>query len=423
MILVCVGALSPASVRAATFYVNATGPRGDGSGSSAENAADATPGKYDSFVRSHGVAGSTIIYAPGTYYVYPALPMYSGITHKGAGIDSTIIKMADNAADGPFTPMFLASGNKISNFKFTDVTVDFNATKSIWWKKGTGKCIAFAFSLADHCTIQRIKFINIGAKNSESFPVFFCVNGSANGRMNNNLVDSCIFTQPIIKGNNNGGLTCVQMADMLPGLTTDTTNVVSNNQFLKLKYPEYSDLPYAQGCSCPVAKNNVADGIDSLWFVEPTVTTFSGVTVQVTGNTLTNSGPLALILMHRTGNFAGDLNLEKNTVLMTEHPYALQGPGGPNGVSVCTYEDGNSAVGKITVQENTFTAPHSMGVSPTAVKVNPKAPNLFHMGNLAVINNVLVNFPQDGKEYDVTTDSNCIPHYTNMGNTFQKSVK
>lgn len=417
------GALIPIHAHAADFYINAAGPRGDGSGSSAENAADATPGKYNSFVQAHNVAGTTIIYAPGTYYDYPALSMFSGVTHRGSGIDSTIIKIPDGAADGSFTPLFLANGGKISNFRFTDATIDFNASKSAWWKKGTGKCIAFAFSLADHCTIQRIKFINIGSRNSESFPVFFCVGGSANGRMNNNLVDSCIFTQPIVKGNTNGGLTCIQMADMLPGLTTDTTNVASNNQFLKLKYPEYSDLPYAQGCSCPAAKNNIADGIDSLWFVEPTTTTFAGVTVQVTGNTLTNCGPIALVLMHSTGNFAGNLSVKKNTVLMTQHPYAFQGPGGPLGVSVATYEAGNSPVGNITVEENTFTAPLPLAVSPTAVRVNPKSPNFFHTADLSVAGNILINFPRDGKEYNVSEDAAYVRHYANTGNTFHENVK
>ena len=77
----------------------------------------------------------------------------------------------------------------------------------------------------------------------------------------NHLVDSCIFTQPIASGNTNGGVTCVQMGDALPGIT-DYTNVVSNNQFINLNYPTYSDLGYAQCCSCPVAENNTASGVD-----------------------------------------------------------------------------------------------------------------------------------------------------------------
>jgi hypothetical protein len=165
----------PATVRATNFYINASGALGNGSGSSAANSASATPGNYNSIVSSQSAAGTTIVYAPGTYYVYPALPMYSGVVHQGSGIDSTFIKMANGAASGTFTPMFLAQNSTaaaVSNFKFTDATFDFNSNNTAWWSQGTGTSIAFAFSLADHCTIQRIKFINIGAKNEEAFPIF-----------------------------------------------------------------------------------------------------------------------------------------------------------------------------------------------------------------------------------------------------------
>ena len=81
------------SVEAANFYINAAGARGDGSGASAENAADASPGKYNAIVQARKTPGTVIVYAPGTYYDFPALPMYSGVTHQGAGVDSTIIKI------------------------------------------------------------------------------------------------------------------------------------------------------------------------------------------------------------------------------------------------------------------------------------------------------------------------------------------
>jgi hypothetical protein len=412
-------------IHAADFYINASGAQGDGSGSSAENAADASPGKYTTVVTAQKTPGTVINYAPGTYYVWPALPMYSGVTHKGAGIDSTIIKIADGSADGNFTPIFLSMTPTISNFVFTDATVDFNSDKTLWWKKGSGKCIAFAFSLADHCTLQRIKFIHIGSKkDQESFPVFFNVSGSAKGLVHDNLVDSCIFTDPIKQGNSKGaGLTCIQMADDLPNITTDTSNVVSNNQFLNLKAPEFSDLGYAQCASAPKVVKNTASGIDSLWFVEPgsahpgPSSTFDNVKVEVSGNTLTNCGQVAFILMHPNGRFGGSLNVQNNTDALTEAPYLRQGPSKPCGFAVATFWPGNSAVGDITIQGNTFTAPTPHVGAPTAIQVNPKAPNFFTVSSLTLLNNTYVNFPTPGAENDITADATYNPHFTDRGHS------
>jgi len=413
LVLVLV-AVSTVCASAANFYISASGPSGDGSGSSAANAADAsTQDKFRTINESQKSPGTVITYGPGTYEVSPAFTMYDGVTHQGAGIDATIIKVADGSAAGSFAPMWLAGKGTISNFKFTDATIDFNSTHTAWWAKGKGMSMAFAFSTADHCTIQRVKFINIGARGMESFPVFFDIGGSANGNINHNLVDSCIFTQPIASGNKDGGLTCIQMADSLPGITTDTTNVVSNNKFLNLKYPEYSDLGYAQCCSCPVATNNTATGVDSLWFVEPgssgpgPISTFTGVTVQVKDNTTTDSGPIALILMHPNGTF-GNIDVENNTVGMTQAPYKFQGPSVPTGFAVATYWPGDSAVGNITVQNNTFTAPLPLIKPPVVVQANPTAPNKFHVASLSVLNNTLVNFPQNGKAYNVATEANSV---------------
>jgi hypothetical protein len=409
---------------AADFYISASGPSGDGSGSSAVNAADAsTQDKFRTINESHKTPGTVIIYGPGTYEVSPAFTMYDGVTHQGAGIDSTIIKVADGSAAGTFAPMWLAAKGTISYFKFTDATIDFNSTNTAWWAKGMGMSMAFAFSTADHCTIQRVKFIHMGARGLESFPIFFNIGGSSKGNINHNLVDSCVFTQPIAAGNTKGGLTCIQMADSLPDITTDTTNVVSHNQFLNLKYPEYSDLGYAQCCSCPVATDNTATGVDSLWFVEPgssgpgPIFTFTGVTVQVKDNTTTDSGPIALILMHPNGTF-GNIDIENNTVGMTQTPYKFQGPSVPTGCAVATYWAGNSTVGNITVQNNTFTAPLPMTKPPIAIQANPTAPNLFHIASLSVLNNRLVNFPQNGKEYNITTDPAYNPNYKTSGTMF-----
>jgi len=426
-----VGLLVPTYVRAANYYINASGAMGNGSGSSAANAADASSAlKYSNIINAQNSSGTVINYAAGTYYVYPAYSMYSGVTHQGAGIDKTIIKIPNGGASGSFTPLFLASGSTISNFQFFDATIDFNSSNTAWWTSNTEGCsIAFAFSLADHCTIQRVKFINIGTKGEESFPIFFNVGGSASGNMNHNLVDSCIFTQPIASGNTNGGVTCVQMGDALPGITTDNTNVVSNNQFINLNYPTYSDLGYAQCCSCPVAENNTASGVDSLWFVEPgssgsgAISTFteSNLTVQVTGNTVINSGPVAFVLMHPNGTF-GNLNVQNNTVGMTEYPYKYQGFSVPTGVAIDQDWAGNPAVGNITIQSNTFTAPNPEVNSPVAVQANPISPDLFHMASLTVENNILVNFPQDGKQYTVTSNTAYNPNYTNTGNTFDAAL-
>jgi len=421
------GLLFHTNVHAASYFINASGPLGDGSGSSAANAADAsTPAKYRAINQTHTTPGTVITYAPGTYLVTPAFSMFNGVTHQGSGIDSTIIKVQDGSASGPFAPMWLADNGTISNFKFFDATIDFNPTKQAWWAAGKGGCMAFAFSTADHCAILRVKFINIGARNVESFPIFFIVSTSAKGNLNHNVVDSCVFTQPIVHGNTNGGLTCIMMADAEPKTTADNTNIVSNCEFFNLKSPEYSDLPYTQCCTCPVAINNKATGVDSLWFVEPGTQSlgnnvfFTGQTVQVTGNTLMDSGPVALILMHPNGNFAGNLDVRNNKVGMTRHPYYLQGPRGPEGVAIEQYWAGNPPLGNIVVQNNTFTAPLPKAVSPCAVSADmSRGPEkYFHMASLAVLNNTFVNFPRDGKELQVTTDAAYNPNYTHTGNTF-----
>ena len=327
--------------------------------------------------------------------------------------------------------MWLADKGTISSFKFFDATIDFNPTTQPWWSKGTGGCIAFAFSTADYCTIQRVKFINIGARNQESFPIFFIVSTSAKGNLNHNLVDSCIFTQPVVHGNTNGGLTCIMMADAAPKITVDNTNVVSNCQFLNLKAPEYSDFPYVQCCTCPVAINNKATGVDALWFIEPGTQTlgnnvfFTGQTLQVTGNTLIDSGAVASILMHPNGNFAGNLNVQNNKVEMTQHPYFKQGPRGPAGVTIEQYQAGDPPLGNITVQNNTFTAPLPKATSPRVVSadVSEGSGKYFHMASLQVLNNTLVNFPQDGQELKVTTIPAYNPNYTHTGNTFASGTQ
>ena len=416
----------PASARAASYFINARGALGDGSGSSAANAADAsTPQKYRAINQTRSAPGTVIVYAPGTYLVTPAFSMFDGVSHQGAGIDATIVKIEDGAAAGPFAPMWLAEKGTVSRFGFFDATIDFNSTRQPWWTANAGSSIAFAFSTADHCTVQRVKFVNMGARKRESFPVFFIVGPSSKGNLHHNLVDSCVFTQPVARGNTDG-LTCVMMADAAPGITVDNTNVVSRCRFLDLKAPEHSDLPYSQCCTCPVATDNEASGVDALWFIEPGTQTlgdnvfFKGQTVQVTGNTLADSGEVALILMHPNGNFAGELNVQNNRVGMTAHPYFKQGPRGPTGVSVEQYWAGDPPVGKITVRSNTFVAPTPAGTPPRAVSADFAAGSghTFRLAGLAVLDNTFVNVPPGIDALHVTKDPARNPNFTQAGNVF-----
>jgi hypothetical protein len=410
---------------AASYFISAAGAQGDGSGSSAENAADAsTQDKYHAINEAQNKPGTVIVYAPGTYLVSPAFGMFDGVAHRGAGIDKTIIKIADGAAAGGFTPMWLAGKGRISNFTFTDATIDFNSEHTAWWRAGQGCSMAFAFSTADHCTIQRVKFIHMGGRKQESFPVFFVHGKSGPGNVNHNLIDSCVFTEPIANGNTDGGLTCIMMADAEPKITVDNTNVVSNCAFLDLKGPEHSDFPYTQCCTCPVARNNTARAVDALWFIEPGTQTmgnnvfFKGQTVEVSGNHLLDSGELALILMHPNGTFAANLDVERNFVEMTQHPYLKEGPRGPTGVSIETYWAGNSSVGNVVVRGNTFVAPMPRKTPPIAVRVNPAAGsgNYFHVASLSVVDNELVNFLGDAPAFRVSANRDFVEEYVNRGN-------
>ena len=251
------------------------------------------------------------------------------------------------------------------------------------------------------------------------------MSGSAKGDMHDNLVDSCIFTQPIVKGNINGGLTCIQMADALPGITTDTTNVVSNNQFLNLKAPEYSDLPYAQCCSCPVATNNQATGVDSLWFVEPgssgpgQLSTFDKVTVQVTGNRLTDSGPIApdphapqRRVWRQPKRAKQYRRHDANTVQTpgTEQAERLRG-----GYLPSRQFRGGKHHGARQHVHRSFTP----GIRPHGRAGEPHLTELFHVASLSILNNAYVNFPTAGAENNVTTNAAYNPKFTNTGNKRQ----
>jgi hypothetical protein len=411
--------------QAANYYIRGSGPVGDGSGSSAANAADAsTAAKYAAIISTHNTSGTVISYAAGTYLMSPSFSMFDGVTHQGAGIDQTIIKIVNGAVSLTFAPMFRATGGTITGFQFFDATIDFNTVNQPWWINNTqGQCMAFSFSTATNCTIRRIKFINIGSKNQESFPIYLDGNTASKGAVKNTLIDSCIFTQPVPSGNTGGGLTCIFIADIEPGITVDNTNVVSNCQFLNFAYPTYSDLQYAHACTCPVAINNTCTNLDVLWYIEPGSQStgsnvfFTGQTCQVTGNTV-NGGYVANISMHANGNFAGNLNVQNNTCNLSQSAYRFFGIRYPRCVSFEAYDrTGNPPIGNVTILNNTFTAPSPpWTANPVAVLVNPSSPNLFHLASLTVINNRFVNFPGDGSEIQVNTAQ--VGTYTNTGNTF-----
>jgi len=404
------------------FYINASGPLGDGSGSSAPNAADAsTAAKHDALINAH-LSNTTIVYAAGTYVTNSALHPGNNFTVQGAGIDQTIIKIANSATHGADSIFYFLSST-VSNSKFFDFTIDLNASNQTWWSS-TGGASAFSFCTADHCTIQRVKFIHMGAKGAESFPVFFVNGASGNGNLNNNLIDSCIFTQPIVSGNT-GGLTCIYMVDAQPNITVDNTNVVSNCQFLDLDYPNNSDLQYTQCVSAPVVTNNFARGTDTLVSFEPGSQSsgnnsfFPGQTVQITNNTTVNAGFIVGISIHPNGTF-GNLNVANNSVGMMNNPFGHFGFRPPTGFSINAYSVGNPGLGNITIQNNTFTAPVPYTASPCAVysTFTPGSGDYFHVASLAVINNTFGSFPQDGKELQVTTDPAYNPNYTHTGNVF-----
>jgi hypothetical protein len=104
---------------------------------------------------------------------------------------------------------------------------------------------------------------------------------------------------------------------------------------------------------------------------------------------------------------------------MTEYPYQFQGSSVPTGVAIVTYQSGNSSVGNITVHNNTFIAPSPQISSPVAVQASPVGPDYFHLASLTITDNILVNFPQDGKQFNVTTNPTYNPNYTNSGNIFE----
>ena len=427
LLTVLAAVLIASSTQAANYYISASGPQGSGDGSSAANAADASSAsKYRAINQSHNAPGTVIQYSPGYYQMPAGLTMFNGVTHQGAGIDKTVIQLANGSVSSSSERMWTPGRGSISNWKFSDATIDLNSVNQPAWSNNSFRSLCFQFTLADHCTIQRIKFINIGSRGGESFPIYFGLGQSSGGTMNNNLVDSCIFSNPVRSGNTDG-VTLIYMAE-LPGLfTVDNTNVVSNCQFTGFATGS-ADFKYTQCITAPVAINNTATNVDALWFVEPGArgnTYFSsGRTLQVTGNTV-NGGYVARVLMHSNGHLDADLNIQNNQVNMGQSEYSYYSARAPGGVSFEDYAgSGNGLIGNVTIQGNTFVAPSPLIRSPVAVSINPKSPSLYHLASLSIVNNHLVKFPETG-DANVGAQWRVNPgqtgSYTNSGNVFGSS--
>jgi hypothetical protein len=424
---------SIAWTQAANFYINASGPVGNGSGSSASNAADASSAsKYGAIVQAHNAPGTVIVYAAGTFQAIPTLPSYSNVTHQGAGIGKTIIRIPNGGcASGTNggSQLFRSQGPTVSGFKFFDATVDFNTANQPAWANRTMCSVAFVFFTPDHCTIQRVKFINLCSQQSETFVIFFN-NGGAKGNCNNNLIDSCIFTQPMRSGNVNSGMTLIYLGDWLPYITVDNTNIVNNCQFINLKYPDFSDIHYVTCVTGPMVTNCTATGIDGLWGCEPgsqgsanSGKMYINQTCQVTGNTVSNSGSVGGILLHPDTNGAfGSVNVQNNTASLDQHPYQFLGPRGPQFFSIQTAGgSGTSSIGNVTIQNNTVTAPPSpWTVNPRLVIATSTSPSLFRVNSLTIINNQMISFPGDGSDLEVNKAQ--VRTYTNRGNTFASDL-
>jgi hypothetical protein len=291
---------------------------------------------------------------------------YNGVTHQGAGIDKTFIKPAPGSITSEYQYTFYGS-SFVTGWKIFDLTIDFDSVNQPAWGNRKTKNQAIVLETPNHCTIQRIKFINIGTNDGEeSFPICFDDSGAAAGNTYNNLIDSCIFTQPVVSGNN-GGLTCILMYDLInQGVTVDATNVVSKCQFLDLNKPTHSDLLYAQCVSAPVVTGCYARGVDSFWYAEPGSghppdDFWNYDACQITNNTLTSCGVAGYIAIHSNGTMTGPVMFTGNICGLNAIAYASFGIGSGGGQGFCLLNNsgGNPTLGTYTVTGNTFVAPAS----------------------------------------------------------------
>jgi hypothetical protein len=418
--------------QAANYYIRAAGPLGNGSGSSAANAADAsTAAKYDAIVNAQNTPDEAIVYAAGTYSTACRIPANNGVTHQGAGINETTIQIANgsctNGADAG-SWLFVGQASPNNHFAIYDLTIDFNtANQPAWQNQLSFASVAFGMYTPNNCTFQRIKFINLAAQQGETFVIFFS-SGGANGNCFNNLIDSCIFTQPMPSGNVNGGMTVIYLGDWQPSITVDNTNVVNKCQFLNLKSPQYSDLPYETCVTGPVVTNCYASGIDGLWGCEPGSQggannggMYVNQTCQITGNTLVNSGRLGGVFLHtNTGGTFGSVNISNNMHFMDPIPYQGVAPSsGPCAMAVTlTGGSGTAPLGTITMENNILIAPAPpWNADPTLFLGTCTPPQLFRISDLVLENNKMYGF--SGTADYVTATTSQITSYTNTANILE----
>jgi hypothetical protein len=418
--------------QAANYYIRAAGPLGNGSGSSAANAADAsTAAKYDAIVNAQNTPGEVIFYTAGTYPTSCRIPANNGVTHQGAGIGKTIIQIANGACTSGVNAgswLFLGQASPNNHFACYDMTIDFNTANQPAWTNQLDYCtVAFGLYTPNNCTIQRVKFINLASQNYETFVIFFS-NGGANGNCFNNLIDSCIFTQPMQSGNVNSGMTVIYEGDWLPNISVDNTNVVSNCQFLNLKYPAFSDIAYCTCVTGPVVENCYASGIDGLWGCEPGSQgsannggMYVNQTCQVTGNILTNCGRVGGVLLHPNASAAfGSVNIQNNLMFLDQIPYQYYNSGaGPTFMQIqLTGGNGTSPVGTITVENNTVIAPPAPWNSdPALFLATCSGSELFRISALIVENNKMYGFPGSADYVNITTSQ--VTNYTKSANVFE----
>jgi hypothetical protein len=413
---------SSQSTQAANYYINASGPLGNGSGSSAVDAADASSAaKYRAIVNAQSASGTTIVYAAGTYLYTPSMTAYNGVTHQGAGISQTTIKPAPGAITAEYQYTFYG-GTGVTGWKIFDLTIDFDSVNQPAWTSGKTKNQAILLETPNNCTIQRIKFINIGCNDAEeSFPICFNDSNAGAGTVSNCLIDSCIFTQPVVRGNT-GGLTCILLYDLIAnGVEVATSTVVSNCQFLDLNRPNNSDLEYAQCVSAPVVTGCYARSMDAFWYAEPGSghppdDFWNYETCTISNNTINNCGPVAYIAIHSNGTMTGPIVIKNNIVgLNTDSYYSFGiGDGGPQGTVLLEEGGGTPPLGNFMVTGNTFIAPPSYSVNPAMCWAESTG---YTIPNLTVTNNVMHDFPGGGTELAVNTSA-VTGSYTHTGNTF-----
>src|ERR1700693_1464970 len=173
--IVLFGAIARA--QAASYFISASGPLGNGSGSSAANAADAsTAPKHDSIVNG-AASGTTIRYSSGTFLTNGNLNPTDNVVFQGNGYGNTTVMVANGTNTGG-TPIWSFTRGVMTGVSWYDMTIDFNPMNQPWWGVNTGGgSFAMSMTTANHCTIQRCRFIHAAqGSTAESFPIIIGIN-------------------------------------------------------------------------------------------------------------------------------------------------------------------------------------------------------------------------------------------------------